>query len=340
MRAGLLLILVAALSACRIQVGVPEHGEVASMSGSLLCESGSQCAVEVADIHFDETYTATPEAGYQFAGWKKGWRLLCGGSLEPCHLLTSGFEGNDQLMEFLASDEVFYLEPQFLEGDAIRRYQAGDVARFDGTLERSGPGADPAQSTAVAIRMAFAPLEVAGVDEEVLERQWRVTLEDSGVVEESVTAIFQDSKGALFDLKDADGNSYLDQATDTLGVLSIPSPAFATALSTHDYYLMYGGHTSGPITQGSRVVERYALEPHQLGAVELPAYRVIITDHYEYLVTYDEFRRDTSVAERSEFWIAPAKGLISFTIDTQVYSSSGVLQLQQNLTGVMSGGNF
>ncbi len=108
-----ILITVLAVTGCKIRVVIPEGGSVETNSGAYLCASGGTCNIDVLDIFFDETFTARPMDGYEFKGWKKQARGLCGGNSGPCRLSTSFFGGFPVLMAFLESDEVFYLEPIF-----------------------------------------------------------------------------------------------------------------------------------------------------------------------------------------------------------------------------------
>ena len=107
------------LAGCKIEIKVPEGGRVVSQSGEIeACEAGMTCTVSVVDIFFDETFVAEPADGMKFAGWEKLERGLCGDTMEPCHLFTSGFEGNPALMSFLETDEeVFFLNPTFEADD-------------------------------------------------------------------------------------------------------------------------------------------------------------------------------------------------------------------------------
>ena len=100
-------------SGCKIEVNVPEGGEVVSVSGANDCGEGSTCEIDVVDLFFEETFTPVPAEGHAFTGWAKRDRGLCGGTTEPCQLTTSGFEGNDALLAFLTSEEIFYLQPVF-----------------------------------------------------------------------------------------------------------------------------------------------------------------------------------------------------------------------------------
>jgi hypothetical protein len=111
-RFALIAIAVVTLVACKVRIVVPEGGQVALQSGSY-CPSGKTCEIDVVDIFFDETFTAVPSTGYKFQSWAKRDRSLCGGNARPCHLFTSGFAGNDFLMAFLGTEDIFYLQPVF-----------------------------------------------------------------------------------------------------------------------------------------------------------------------------------------------------------------------------------
>tara|TARA_R110000772_G_scaffold163459_3_gene274798 strand:+ start:31340 stop:32356 length:1017 start_codon:yes stop_codon:yes gene_type:complete len=119
------------LAGCKVQLSSPTGGSITTASGNYACAANAACpAINVNDIFFDETFIARPAAGYEFAGWKKRQRGLCGGSTKDCRLFTSGFAGNDDLLGFLARpNEVFYLEPVFTRsaggsGDARRCFNS------------------------------------------------------------------------------------------------------------------------------------------------------------------------------------------------------------------------
>ena len=107
------VLFLALLSGCKIQVQVPNNGRVATISGSYLCEASQTCEIEVVDVLFNETFVAEPAEGFHFEGWRREALYLCGGLSTPCPLVTSGFQGIEILMEFLTSDEVWFLEPVF-----------------------------------------------------------------------------------------------------------------------------------------------------------------------------------------------------------------------------------
>ena len=112
-RAGLALACLAALSACKLEITVPDGGSVRSESGAYFCRTGDTCTIDVVDFFFNESFVAEPAVGYTFTGWRSNERGLCGGNDGKCKLSTTRFFGNPVLLAFLESDEVFYLEPEF-----------------------------------------------------------------------------------------------------------------------------------------------------------------------------------------------------------------------------------
>lgn len=106
-----------ALTACKIQIEVPQGGSVVTESGDYQCSAGSICIVEVTDLLFDESFRVETEDGYAFAGWAVRQGGLCGGSMEPCVLSTSGFASYPALLALLNSDDAFFLEPIFWSGN-------------------------------------------------------------------------------------------------------------------------------------------------------------------------------------------------------------------------------
>lgn len=115
----LVIAAVVAITGCKIEIKVPEGGSVISQSGEIdACAAGETCYVDVVDIFFDQTFEAVPAEGMKFTGWEKKKRGFCGKNMDPCRLATSGFEGNEALMPFLDTQDIFFLYPTFAADDA------------------------------------------------------------------------------------------------------------------------------------------------------------------------------------------------------------------------------
>jgi hypothetical protein len=110
----LLLLSIATLAACKVEIEVPTSGNVTTQSNNINCAAGQTCSVDVVDIFFNETFVAEPAPDFVFTGWKRKTRAFCAGSLAPCTLDSSIAAGNAPLTALLNNpNEVFYLEPSF-----------------------------------------------------------------------------------------------------------------------------------------------------------------------------------------------------------------------------------
>lgn len=107
-----LLICVCLATGCKVEITVPEGGEVDSLSGTYSCDAGQTCEVEVLDEFFNETFRAKPDPGYRFTAWLKKDGSFCGEQTGHCKLDTSPMAGTS-LMSFLESDDTYFLEPVF-----------------------------------------------------------------------------------------------------------------------------------------------------------------------------------------------------------------------------------
>lgn len=110
----ILLVVLIPLSSCRIGTAVFQGGDVLSLSGSRDCLEGRTCEFEVTDAQFSETFTAVPKPGYAFVKWRAGDGHLCANSTNPvCNVTNVGSEGIPEIEAVIASDEMFYLVPEF-----------------------------------------------------------------------------------------------------------------------------------------------------------------------------------------------------------------------------------
>jgi len=99
------------LAGCPLEVVVPTGGDVRSDSGTLDCTSGNTCFVDVADTTFQETFTAVPRPGYEFAGWEGIANDLCDGP--TCEIDLVPRQGIQFWENFVASNTTGELKPIF-----------------------------------------------------------------------------------------------------------------------------------------------------------------------------------------------------------------------------------
>ena len=79
----------------------------------VICLTGATCTIEVKDENYDDTFRAVPDPGYVFKGWKSGEDHFCAKDKGPCRLLTTVFDGNEQILDIIASNKTYYLKPVF-----------------------------------------------------------------------------------------------------------------------------------------------------------------------------------------------------------------------------------
>jgi hypothetical protein len=318
------------LTACKVEVVVPEGGRVDTVSGAYSCEAGQTCSVDVSDEFFAETFVAEPGDDNIFSGWNKGFRRLCGGSLTPCELSTGGFDAYQALLDILASDEIFYLEPTFLPKDSIRRYQAGNQLILTGTLAVEELSLPPVSS---AVRATADILEgVEALDgKEVLGLRTTLTRLDNGDSTATTSQFWQEDNGAFIDLTDDGGYYYWDIAASDYGETRIPVPMVESDKQVSEFYTLVPGHTFGPLASGTRSI---IVGDKQIVEVPMGTYEVTpvtVADTYTYIMSYADKKRDSSVQSVRTYWISPAKGIVKMALRDREYSSSGKLERTQTL---------
>jgi hypothetical protein len=105
-----------AIGGCKLKVYVPTGaGHVESKSGAFYCSLLSVCNIEINNTAFEETFRAVPKEGFVFAGWKDRPRGLYANSIEDAYITTAVASPSQALLDLLASEEVYYLEPRFIE---------------------------------------------------------------------------------------------------------------------------------------------------------------------------------------------------------------------------------
>jgi hypothetical protein len=127
------------LTGCYILIEKPDNrGSVVSSSGAYDCPVSKNCSIGVYDIYFDEEFSAVPEEGFVFIGWKKRGRGLCGGDNKPCYLPTANFGDNPALTALLESEEIFYLTPVFKPVEGVKTVSLPGTWNYVETMSYQG----------------------------------------------------------------------------------------------------------------------------------------------------------------------------------------------------------
>ena len=123
------ILLLLALSGCKVVLVTPSGGSIQSASGIYDCPARERCEIEIeAGSTFTDTFTAEAVDGKRFVRWEKGDSLLCGASSEPCELTLSP--------DLTAWPVDIYLVPIF-ENDT------GDDVELQNRISRIENGLEP-----------------------------------------------------------------------------------------------------------------------------------------------------------------------------------------------------
>lgn len=227
-------LMLAALSACKIDIVVPAGGKVISSNG-VVCLSGSTCTVEVTDETFDDTFEAIPDPGYKFKHWQKGTDHFCGKNKKPCRLFTTAFDSHPAILDVIASDKTYLLKPVFVNNSgykvsywkqALSEIDKGNFASDDAlyqvlpNVQQCDPGS---QSQTAADRALKALNQVRA-----MHRLPAVEYDGFFDSEVQVAALVQRARGALSHNPDPSDPCYSASAasgseTSNLGGSSVPS---------------------------------------------------------------------------------------------------------------------
>ncbi len=212
------------VSACKLKIVPQEGGNVTSNSGTYTCEPGSPCTIDITDTFFNETFTANAAPGYEFHAWRTQKRALCAGTANSCSLSTALFADYPALMDLLASDEVFFLNPVFVKkSNVLRVFEAGNRIKYRGTISRITADGTRTEEGVRAKREFFeTENKVDGVP--VMLHQFTIRLNSDGSEFPEASYYYQTAGGAWIDVTDTAGNFIVDSSTETFGALGYPSP--------------------------------------------------------------------------------------------------------------------
>ena len=207
----------------------------------------------------------------------------------------------------------------------VRVYQIGDVIEFTGTISTEiTPKAAVIHN--VVARMEFLNNVYSLQDKNVLALKTTMSIEATGEEAATTIHIWQEANGALFDLNDQYGKYYLNSASNEYGIPSIPVTLMPFDYNEYQFYTLYGGNTSTPITLGGR-----SLRVGEEASVSVPAgtfvvYPVQRNDSYSYLLSFDDHKRDESIVDEVTHWVSPTRGLVKIQQHYRQYAPVGTLE--------------
>lgn len=310
-----------AIVSCKVKVVVPEGGTVTTGSGAYSCEAGKPCDIDIVDVFFDETFTANPAAGYEFHAWKNVSKGLCGGTANPCRLTTEGFDESAVLMEFLTSDEVFFLTPAFVKtSDSLRMFKQGDKINYRGTISFAQPGAAETVAKVTAVREFFETENK--VDQfPVMLHQLTLRLVSDGSEYPEASYYYQDGKGAWFDVSDTAGNFIVNRETSKFGVLGYASPLMPSNNEVISFRLVAANSISNTIAAGSLTLRVYDRTRIVVPLGTFRAFRVSSTIELELLAGASAGARIEVVQNQ---WVVPHIGPIKTESTQRNYNNLGI----------------
>ncbi|MEP5763288.1 MAG: hypothetical protein ABJ308_01775 [Halieaceae bacterium] len=131
--------LILLISGCKVSVHVPDGGRVVATSGAMNCTTGKICEMDIADIHFHQTFRAVPNEGWEFAGWTDR-SLLCDKSKTDCTISTRGMDYDNPAVRNLLSDQSqrVILEPRFRKKPAQKPQYPNVAGRYFQEIDSFG----------------------------------------------------------------------------------------------------------------------------------------------------------------------------------------------------------
>ena len=235
------------------------------------------------------------------------------------------------------SDKTVPTEP--VPSVYIRSYLLGDTIVFSGTVTVTKPGV-PAWTSPVEVLVELLPGKFDYLDKVVLTVRRTITFLRNGEQQIIEQDIWQESNGALFELSNEYGNEYVIGSASEKGLLAIQVPLIDFEEIKIDFFTMFGGPVSGPITEGNRVITSGQIQTIDTALGKYQAYQLAIREYYEYLFTYVDNKSGSTVVTERNMWISPEKGIIKSNELSRQYSRSGVLESQSLLDLDVESMNF
>lgn len=212
----------------------------------------------------------------------------------------------------------------------LHPYLLSDTIVFSGSIIVSKPSV-PTWTSPVKVLVELLPGKFDYLDKMVLTVRKTTTFFQTGKQQIIEQEIWQEPNGALFELSNEYGNEYVIGTASEKGLLAIPVPFIDFEEIKVDFFTMYGGHVSGPVTEGSRLITVAPLQTIATVLGEYQAYQLTHQESYKYLFTYVDNKSGSTVVTERKMWVSPEIGLLKSNVLSRQYSRSGVLQSQSLL---------
>jgi hypothetical protein len=206
----------------------------------------------------------------------------------------------------------------------IRLYQLGDMLEFSGDV-RISKRDEPIFISDVRVLAEFKPGRLRYQDKKVFTLRTITTFLATGEQQIDTQDIWQEPSGELFELSNEYGNEYVVGTVFDKGLLAIPIPLINLDNKSIDFFSVYGGAASGPITEGNREISVGATQFITTALGNYEANKITHKESYKYLFTYVNNKRGTTVATDRSLWVSPDKGILKRVEVRRVLSASGAL---------------
>ncbi|MFT6899522.1 MAG: hypothetical protein ACJA13_003960 [Paraglaciecola sp.] len=206
-------------------------------------------------------------------------------------------------------------------------YQLGDTILLTGTVSLHHPG-EPTQKSRVKVEQRFLASQKKYANKPLLTLRTATTYLDSGEQKISEQDIWQEPDGSLFELTDTYGNELVIGKAYDKGLMFMPAPHGGLDEYQINFYSLYGGPTSGPVTQGRRAITITPVKTITTPNGEYQAYQVNHQESYKYLFTFAGNKRRSYVDIERIMWVSPSQGLIKKIEVRRNYSHSGALKYE------------
>ena len=315
---ALFLLFLISLGGCRVEIKVPSGGQVLTESGNYDCYAGQTCSINVEDTNFDEKFTAIPDDDHHFVGWRDSSGQLCGPfNTKTCALSTKYFVGNDALLSILKSDDVFHLEPVFIQKQRgtqfFRQIEDGQKIQFKGTTFSAFED-EEAQVVPMSFTQLYRRTGNFVLGRELIESSVIGKGIGNSETSTSTVLLWQEETGSIYAVLLDNGYGVYDTATELPWILTTPSPLVPNTRLVVPF-LMFDVTTELIVGEAETTIEISDKESVSVPMGNFDAFKIMVTQVVDVQVGDESGIAFTDIIS----WIVPEIGLIKQSFDTTVY---------------------